>query len=94
MDSIYLNRFNSQSPLSELRAELDRLVDSDTSLQKDFVSNADKLAYSAAQRIASKLATVRAKKSYITRMVRIAKDKMSQDGRKAPINDYYGSFDV
>lgn len=92
MDSLYMRRFNASTPLDSLLEEQSYLSGLDYEYSQEFTRLADSLSYSEAQRYASKLASVRAKYSYISRLTE-RKRKEQEPSRMYPFpQDYYGSL--
>lgn len=93
MDTLYMRRFNSATSLDALLDEQSNLSSLDYEYSQEFTRLADSLSYSEAQRYASKLASVRAKYSYISRLTERKRKEQQPSGMYPIPQDYYGSFD-
>lgn len=93
MDTLYFRRFNAATPLDQLLDESATLSGLDYEYRQEFTRLADSLSYSEAQRYASKLATVRAKYSYISRMIEKKRKAQEATRQYSFPSDYYGSVD-
>lgn len=93
MDALYMRRFNAATSLDALLDEQSNLSGLDYEYSQEFTRLADSLSYSEAQRYASKLATVRAKYSYISRLTERKRKGQEPSGMYPFPKDYYGSLD-
>lgn len=92
MDVIYLRRFNKDTDLEALQDEAGSLSSQHHDLERQWVDVCPIASYSGAQRIANKLAIVKAKYAYIQRLCENKRKEVKEVVKVQFPIDYYGEL--